>query len=37
MNNETIETKVGYATTTFLEKETRKYVAANTKNGSFKK
>ena len=35
MNNETIETKVGYATTSFLERETRKYIVANTKNGEY--
>ena len=32
---ENLETKVGYATTSFLERETRKYVAANTKNGEY--
>ena len=31
-----IETRVGYATTSFLEKETRDYIIANTINGEYK-
>ena len=32
---ENLETRVGYATTSFLERETRKYIIANTKNGKY--
>ena len=32
---ENLETRVGYATTSFLERETRKYIIANTKNGQY--